>query len=116
MSLYVFACQGEKGVPAFELLILLRARVDYKKMFFSPENACVGVRVAEKIGITYEECALLSLKTQTETDREYLMRIKKEGMRLASLAGNNILLLPPENVRVLCGLKETPPHGYSEVI
>lgn len=116
MSLYVFACEGEKGVPDTQLLVLLRGRIEYKKIFFSPENRAVGVGVAEKIGTEWEECFLLSLKNQDETDREYLMRIKKEGSRLASLDGNNILLLPPENVRVLCGLKETPPHGYSEVI
>ena len=59
---------------------------------------------------------MLSLKKLSETDREYLVRVKKEGLRLASLENNNILLLPPENVRVLCGLKEDPPLGYSEVL
>lgn len=116
MSLYIFACEGENGVPDADLILLLRGRIKYEKVFFSPENAYAGARIADEIGITYEECALLSLKKQTETDREYLMRIKKEGARIASPNSNNILFLPPENVRVLCRLKETPPHGYSEVI
>lgn len=116
MSLYVFSCLGTLGTPQGELLSLLKNRIGYAKIFCSPENSHSAAYLSENIGVGREELPLLSLKNLSETDREYLMRVKKEGLRLTSLENNNVLLLPPENVRILCGLKEDPPLGYSEVL
>lgn len=116
MALYIFTVKEKDGVPDNRLLALIGGRVKYENVFFCPECASAGRDMALFLGAACTEKISLALKGENETEREYTVRIKKEGGTLAALNGNNILLLPPENVKILCGLKKTPPHGYSEVI
>ena len=116
MSLYVFTLSDFSGAPDYRLLSLLNGRVKYEKVFFSPECAFCGMDMALYLGADCVKKESLSLKKDNETEREYILRIKKEGDSLKSLEGNHILLLPPENVKILCGMKEKPIAGYTEVI
>lgn len=116
MSLYVFALSDIADTPDNRLLSLLNGRINFENVFYSPECFSAGSDMALYLGANCVKKESLSLKKDNETEREYILRIKKEGEALKTLEGNHILLLPPENVKILCGLKENPTAGYTEVI
>lgn len=116
MSLYVFTLSLSSDAPDYRLLSLLNGRVQYQKVFFPPECAECGMDMALYLGADCVKKESLSLKKDGETEREYILRIKKEGDVLKKTEGNHILLLPPENAKILCGLDVLPPAGYAEVI
>ncbi len=116
MSLYVFALSDIADAPDSRLLSLLNCRINFENVFYSPECVSAGSDMALYLGANCVEVKALSLKKSGETEREYTLRVEKEGGALVLCAGNNILLLPPQNVKILCGLKQIPPSGYSEVI
>lgn len=116
MSLYVFALSDIADTPDGRLLMLLNARINFENVFYSPECVSAGSDMALYLGANCVKKESLSLKKDNETEREYILRIKREGEALKTLEGNHILLLPPQNVKILCGIKENPTSGYSEVI
>ncbi len=116
MSLYVFALDGKKGLPDKELLNLLCARIGFNNILCPPECADQGKEVSLCLKIPFYISESLSEISQGESERGFLLRIKKEKDILLQKEEHSILLLPLNTAKALCGLNTTPCAGYSEVI
>ena len=116
MSLYVFALDGEKGLPDKELLNLLCARIGFNNIFCAPECAFAGKDVSSCLKIPCQTIESLSEISPDESERTFLLRVKREKDTLLQEKEHNILLLPLNTAKVFCGLNTVPCAGYSEVI
>ncbi len=116
MSLYVFALDGEKGIPDKELLNLLCARIGFNNIFCAPECVFAGKDVSACLNIPYRTLESLSEISPEESDRGFLLRMKREKDTLLQEKEHSILLLPLNTAKVFCGLKTVPCAGYSEVL
>ncbi len=116
MSLYVFALDGEKGLPDKELLNLLCARIGFGKIICAPECAFAGKDISSCLKIPYRTLESLSEISPEESERGFLLRIEKEKDTLLQEKKHSILLLPLNTAKVFCGLKTVPCPGYSEVL
>lgn len=116
MSLYVFALDGKNGLPDKELLNLLCARIGFNKIICPPECTCLGKEVSFCLKIPFQIIESLSEVLPDESERAFLLRIKKEKDTLLREKEHSILLLPLNTVKVFCGLNTVPCAGYSEVL
>ncbi len=116
MSLYVFALDGEKGIPDKELLNLLCARIGFNKILCAPECAFAGKDVSSRLKIPHQTLEGLLEISPDESERGFSLRIKKEKDILLQKEEHSILLLPLNTAKALCGLKTVPCAGYSEVL
>ena len=116
MSLYVFALDGKNGAPDTRLLSLICARVSFNKIFCAPECAFACKDISSCLKIPYQTLESLSEISPDESDRGFLLRMKREKDTLLQEKEHNILLLPLNTAKVFCGLNTVPCAGYSEVI
>ncbi|MBO5981957.1 MAG: hypothetical protein J6Q24_05880 [Clostridia bacterium] len=116
MSLYVFALDGEKGLPDKELLNLLCARIGFNNIFCAPECAFAGKDISSCLKIPYRTLESLSEISPDESERGFSLRIKKEKDILLQKEEHSVLLLPLNTAKVFCGLNTAPCAGYSEVL
>lgn len=116
MSLYVFALDGKNGLPDKELLNLLCARIGFNKIISSPVCAGLGKEVSLCLNIPFRILECLSEVLPDESERGFLLRIKREKDILLQEKEHSILLLPLNTAKVFCGLNTVPCAGYSEVL
>ena len=76
MSLYVFALDGEKGLPDKELLNLLCARIGFNKIFCAPECAFAGKDISFCLNIPFQILESLLEISPDESERAFSLRIE----------------------------------------